>query len=633
MKDTFFKAFLLAGFLLINTTLAFAQPKLYPIKLHSEEAPSFKTAKTQGDSAIFVTIPFFEDFANQFGSPDTSLWQAGEGVFVNNTFGINTPTIGVATFDGLQESGLPYSLDALGLTGEADRLTSHCFDLTGYVPADDLTLSFYWQAQGLGELPNAEDFLKLEFRDDQGEWVEQWHVTGDTLTPFNLEEITLIDPSFFHDKFQFRFVNFGRLSGGYDTWNIDYIYFNKFADRSATFPSDFGFKTNISPTINTYTSVPARHFLSNINTLWNDTIATEVRSVFSQSNNLRDVSLATVVHAPDTFSKNFVKQEVLPDSFITIYEEDTTIFLTPDDTAIISFNNDQDLLNGLSNMDSFAISHTFILDNGEFAGDFPIVRANDTVRSLSVFSDYYAYDDGTAELGYGVNERFGKIAVQFELLEPDTLRYIDVFLAQLGGQASGSFKIKVWESIDTVGGEEVELYSTASLPILYPEGINTFQRLSLDFDDYLPLPKGTFFLGIEQLSDQNIMIGFDKNNDNGSKIFYNLGNKWFQNKQFNGSLMLRPAFEFPSTVTGIDEDLAALKGVKAYPNPTRNQLWLDGEIDQITLYSMSGKAILSQELSRERIHHIQLPNLQQGLYILKMQKGKAVSSKKIVIIP
>ena len=31
------------------------------------------------------------------------------------------------------------------------------------------------------------------------------------------------------------------------------------------------------------------------------------------------------------------------------------------------------------------------------------IRANDTVYSTAVLKDYYAYDDGSAEAGYGVN--------------------------------------------------------------------------------------------------------------------------------------------------------------------------------------------------------------------------------------
>src|SRR5690606_9637016 len=49
---------------------------------------------------------------------------------------------------------------------------------------------------------------------------------------------------------------------------------------------------------------------------------------------------------------------------------------------------------------------------------------NDTARSTFVLHDYYAYDDGTAELGVGVNQDRGKIAYQFVLEEPDVLTHI-----------------------------------------------------------------------------------------------------------------------------------------------------------------------------------------------------------------
>lgn len=424
------------------------------------------------------------------------------------------------------------------------------------------------------------------------------------------------DASFLHGKFQFRFTNFGRLSGGYDTWNLDYIYFNTAANRISDIPVDFGFASSVSPRLNTYTSIPARHFLSAIDSVWEDTLTVGIRSAFAQARNFRQVSLETEVYAPDSVAGSF-------STFLNSQRS-----LDPLDTANYIFTHDKTLLSGLD-VDSFALSYTFILDLLTQPSDVPITRANDTLKAMTIFSNYYAYDDGSAELGYGVSEKFGKIAYEYENLQEDTLRYVDIFLAQLGGQASGSFKVKVWESLDTLSGDDVELFSTTSYPILYTEGVNTFQRLTLD--EYLPLPKGKFYIGIEQLSDQNIMLGFDKNMDSGDKIFYNLGAKWFQNKQFRGSLMLRPVFEFPSTVTGLEEDLAQLKQVIVYPNPSQQFFWLKGEVEQIALYTLSGIKILQETVNSKDNVRIDLPELSAGLYILKIQKGDAVLTQKVII--
>ncbi|MGB0524722.1 MAG: T9SS type A sorting domain-containing protein [Flammeovirgaceae bacterium] len=622
MKDSFSKAFFFAGLFVVISMHTIAQPKLYPIRLHQSVPHTTPNARTQGggDDPVFVTLPFFDDFSGQVGAPDTNKWQSGEGVFVNNTFGIDVHTAGVATFDGLKENGEPYSLDVLGLTGEADKLTSHCFDFSGYTQANALLLSFYWQAQGLGELPNPEDYLRLEFLNNQGDWIEQWRVNGDTLTDFEYEEFTITDPSYLHAQFQFRFVVFGRLSGGYDTWNLDYVYLNTTANRNVDVPIDFGM-TNVSrEALHTYTALPKSHFLNHMDSVWNDTVQVGVRSAFAQARNIRRVSLITEVYdsatrVDSTFSAPFGNIQAA---------------LDPLASTTLAFENDPTLFTGLTT-DSITLKQTFVVDLLTQASDQALTSANDTLISTTIFSDYYAYDDGSAELGYGVNEKFGKIAYQFENYQEDTLRYIDIFLAQLGGRASGSFKIKVWESLDTLTGEDVEIFTSTSLPILYQEGLNTFQRLELE--DYIPLPTGTFFIGIEQLSDQNIMIGFDKNQDSGDKIFYNLGTKWFQNKQFQGSLMIRPVFEFPSTVTGLDEDLAMLKQVKVYPNPTQQQVWLSGEVDQAVLYTISGKVILQKEFSNSssEAKQMNLPQLAEGIYILKVQKGNAVIAQKLMI--
>jgi len=95
--------------------------------------------------------------------------------------------------------------------------------------------------------------------------------------------------------------------------------------------------------------------------------------------------------------------------------------------------------------------------------------------------------------------------------------------------------------------------------------------------------------------------------------------------------MMRPVFEFPSTITSLEEDLATLRATTIYPNPAQNQIWLQGEAEALALYSMSGKLLLQQPLTRSSNQQIQLPLLQDGLYIVKLQKGDAVVSHKLVI--
>ena len=70
-----------------------------------------------------VNLPFFDDFSNYTGYPKAALWSDRQ-VFVNNTFPLYPPTIGVATLDALDENGMIYAHAETRPFG-ADTLTSN----------------------------------------------------------------------------------------------------------------------------------------------------------------------------------------------------------------------------------------------------------------------------------------------------------------------------------------------------------------------------------------------------------------------------------------------------------------------------------------------------------------------------
>ena len=73
---------------------------------------------------------------------------------------------------------------------------------------------------------------------------------------------------------------------------------------------------------------------------------------------------------------------------------------------------------------------------------------NDTVRFSQVFADYYAYDDGTAENGYGLTSTASRVylAYRFDLNVEDTLTAVDIYFNRtLGGENEQvPFYITVW---------------------------------------------------------------------------------------------------------------------------------------------------------------------------------------------
>src|ERR1035437_9425528 len=101
-----------------------------------------------------LALPFFDDFSGHSIFPESNKW-TDNYVFINNTYSDRQITAGIATFDALDNSGRMY--DAASVSGfEADHLTSQPINLN-YSASDNIWLSFFYQAGGLGDPPEAND--------------------------------------------------------------------------------------------------------------------------------------------------------------------------------------------------------------------------------------------------------------------------------------------------------------------------------------------------------------------------------------------------------------------------------------------------------------------------------------------
>ena len=129
-------------------TPMYGNPKL---KAYLLEHPA--SANKIGALIDTVDLPFVDDFSYGGVYPSADLW-TDNYVFVNSQFPRNPITIGVATFDGLNELGNPYDNSASTIQGGCDTLTSKYIRLLTkpssqgggqYSLADSITLSFYWQ--------------------------------------------------------------------------------------------------------------------------------------------------------------------------------------------------------------------------------------------------------------------------------------------------------------------------------------------------------------------------------------------------------------------------------------------------------------------------------------------------------
>lgn len=147
-----------------------------------------------------IPIPFTEDFSNYMFYPDTALW-IDNYAFVNQSFGLNLPSVGMATLDAVDQFGRIYN-HAQKTSFPADTLTSRPIRLDSiFSPfskeltvADSLYFSFYYQPGGgmgqpwsrLGNAPETGDSLILEFG----------YYTGDTVLAYYINELFIADSDY-----------------------------------------------------------------------------------------------------------------------------------------------------------------------------------------------------------------------------------------------------------------------------------------------------------------------------------------------------------------------------------------------------------------------------------------------------
>ena len=249
-KTAFFKkSYLLLVLIFCQCQLVCAQLKLVPIGGTKTENSRKSESSSASRIAASLNLPFFDDFStSKTASPDTTYWMPGSGVYINNTLTTNHPSVNIATFDGVNVNGTPYNFIVPLSQGSTDTLTSQPINLGGKTAKDSIYLSFYWEGKGLGEKPDSSDYISLEFLNSSQEWATVWVQNGymiDTL--FHQQFVAIKDPVYFHSAFQFRFRGYGRNSGPYDTWHLDYVYLNQKRTSKDKFIRDITVRKPFTP--------------------------------------------------------------------------------------------------------------------------------------------------------------------------------------------------------------------------------------------------------------------------------------------------------------------------------------------------------------------------------------------------
>lgn len=589
-----------------------AQLQLVPLGIGAadQSTQSANVARIQA-----IQLPFFDDFSTAPSThPDSQLWKPGSGVYINNTLTTRHPSINVATFDGLNAAGVPYNFTNEQAQGDSDTLVSQPISLGGLRPADSLYISYYWQAKGLGELPDRADTLRLEFLSNTGNWVAVWkQAGGDFDSLFRQTFIPIVDPAYLHENFQFRFRAYGRLSGAFDTWHLDYIYLNKGRSLNDRFIKDIAVRQPLTSLLKRYTAMPFKHYFANPAAATADSVRTDIVNLF---NNFNFTSYTFTVF--DEISKKEVQR----------YQQPVSAIIAARQTQLKSVAV-QPLIRP-ANATRMRLRYKFdLLTTDDQNPTIPTVnlRRNDTISAYTDLADYYAYDDGGAEFGVRMNQRLGRTAVRFVSNQPDTLGGVRMAMVPFRKNIAGQgFTIQVYSHRN---GKPDQVLYQKSVPVKYGANRNDFTEY--EFDNGVAVAD-TFYVGWLQISEDALAVGFDRNSSLGtSQLFSNLSTEWTDNREIKGSVMIRPFFggKTSGVITGPEPSPSV--GLSVFPNPTAGLIrWESESVRQIEVFSLQGipvRTIVPEEGQREA----SLTELSDGLYVLRISDGLRAVTQKILL--
>lgn len=567
-------------------------------------------------SSDTLLLPFFDDFSGHSIFPDSKKW-SDNFVFINNTYSDQQITAGIATFDALDNTGRMYAT-ASSSGFKADQLTSLPINLN-YSVSDNIWLSFFYQAGGLADPPEANDSLTLQFfAPDEKEWHSVWKAEGTLDKRFKQTIIRIDNNRYLKKGFQFRFINYASLSpnlsdpsmvGNCDIWNIDYVLLDKNRNAADTVYADVAFTLPLRSLLKSHEAMPWKQF---------------------SKVNLQEMGSSIPVHYRnnDLITRNVTRNFEIWD----VYKNTSAFTFSAGATDIgplttIDYNANLVYTYKTSNNDSalFRITASLKTDNFDPKG-------NDTLIYFQVFNNYFAFDDGSSEGGYGINglgSRNAMVAYKFVSYVQDTLRAIRICFNDSYLQANKrEFDLVVWDNNNGLPGNII--YARESVMVEQGNVINGFYNYTI--------PEGVvvnniFYVGWRQRSETFLNVGYDVNTPHAGKQFYWLNGVWSQS-QVPGSIMIRPVVGSPLLITSIKDTYSKNKNLMSFwPNPATDYININtGEVQLygtafISITDLNGRELIKVPFSER----VDISSLHEGIYFLIISmNGRPVEYNRLI---
>ncbi len=464
-------------------------------------------------------------------------------------------------------------------------------------------------------------------------WRSVWSAPGSTLEAFVQANgdyfkqvlIPITDTLYFSRDFQFRFFNYGSIAdnvnpgarGNVDQWSIDFVYLNRNRRFNDFYYEKIGFSERAPSFLKRYESMPYRQYRAAPTVAIKAEIELRITNLSQNTRNTKYRYVVKQVEGEQLFgwdggNCNLASYRI--GGFQTCATGCGAKHACPPIASLFALDFDVDTA-------SFFIRH-FVSDSS---------GANILVDSLVYrqgFYNYFAYDDGTPERGYGLEPAGGYLALQYNLSTSDTLKSIQILFNKTFNNANDKrFDLIVWRDLNGQPGEVVYRKNN-----LRPEWSDELYGFHTYFLEQPVILNGNFYIGLMQRESGSLNIGFDAVNNSKQYLFFNTNGIW-QNSIYNGSLMMRPVFGSGIAI-GVDETEIRLPAITHYPNPSTGQIHFKVAENEsfipntIHLFDLTGRTVFEVPFSNS----IDVSFLPAGFYLLKIVSRNDVTyTSKIMI--
>ena len=299
---------------------------------------------------------------------------------------------------------------------------------------------------------------------------------------------------------------------------------------------------------------------------------------------------------------------------------------------------------------------TYSYDVSEEAPSFnPTVEDNNVVTHTTIFDNYFAYDDGTAESGIEATKKDVQLALKFHANVADSLKAVRIHFPHIFANTSTqNFTLKVWigeldNSPEYEGFLQKPLYIDSYLDSL--NGFTTYVLKDANTGELTPLeiPVGDFYVGWQQISNcslnECIAVGVDKSKTDGMQnLFFDgfgFGVDWENvgtaDPTLEGTLMIRPivGIGVPMQSSKTTDKITQNTELTIFPNPTTGFLNIEIEGGNINQFSYTLLDSVGKMLGENRLNNqLDISHLQNGIYFIKVRNDKTneMINRKIILV-